>query len=78
MTERILLIKHGALGDIIQGFDAFESLRKSFPDAHIALLTTKPYEILLKYYFQCFGLFGCFGDNFKFFGKHKKGFKSEG
>ena len=48
MNERILLIKHGALGDIIQGFDAFESLRKSFPNAQITLLTTKPYEKLMK------------------------------
>ena len=48
MNERILLIKHGALGDIIQGFDAFESLRKGCPNAHISLLTTKPYEKLLK------------------------------
>ena len=48
MGERILLIKHGALGDIIQGFDAFESLRKGCPDAHISLLTTKPYEKLIK------------------------------
>ena len=48
MNERILLIKHGALGDIIQGFDAFDSLRKGRPDAHISLLTTKPYEKLMK------------------------------
>ena len=48
MNERILLIKHGALGDMIQGFDAFESLRKGCPDAHISLLTTKPYEKLMK------------------------------
>ena len=39
MTEQILVIKHGALGDIVQGFDAFESLRKSAPTAHITLLT---------------------------------------
>ena len=48
MNERILLIKHGALGDIIQGFDAFDSLRKGCPDAYISLLTTKPYEKLMK------------------------------
>ena len=48
MNERILLIKHGGLGDLIQGFDAFESLRKSYPDAHISLLTTKPYEKMMK------------------------------
>ena len=47
MSENILLIKHGALGDIIQGFDAFASLRSGFPTAHIALLTTRPYEKLM-------------------------------
>ena len=39
MTEQILVIKHGALGDIVQGFDAFESLRKHAADAQIAVLT---------------------------------------
>ena len=45
--QRLLVIKHGALGDIIQGFDAFASLRKGFPTAHIAVLTTRPYEKLM-------------------------------
>ncbi len=36
--KQILVIKHGALGDIIQAIDAFESLRLSFPDAHINLV----------------------------------------
>ena len=47
MSEKLLLIKHGALGDIIQGFDAFASMRKCYPDAHITLLTTQPYEKLM-------------------------------
>lgn len=38
-AKRILVIKHGALGDMIQGLDAFYSLRQGHPDAHIALLT---------------------------------------
>jgi len=42
-SERILVIKHGALGDIVQGFDAFASLRAGCPDAHIALVTTPPF-----------------------------------
>lgn len=37
---KILVIKHGALGDIVQGFDGFESLRAGHPDAHLAVLTT--------------------------------------
>lgn len=47
MAKKILLIKHGALGDIIQGFDAFASLRKGYPHAHITLLTTQPYQKLM-------------------------------
>ena len=30
--QHILVIKHGALGDIIQAIDAFESLRLSFQE----------------------------------------------
>ncbi|HBP59666.1 MAG TPA: ADP-heptose--LPS heptosyltransferase, partial [Alphaproteobacteria bacterium] len=45
MTQaRILVIKHGALGDLIQGFDAYAGLRAGHPDAHIALLTSPPYS----------------------------------
>jgi len=46
-NEKILVIKHGALGDIIQGFDAFASLRAHFPDAYIAVLTTPVFASLL-------------------------------
>ena len=41
--ENILVIKHGALGDIVQAMDAFASLRAGHPDAHLAVLTTKPF-----------------------------------
>ena len=45
MTQaRILVIKHGALGDLIQGFDAYAGLRAGHPDAHIAFLTSPPYS----------------------------------
>ena len=36
------MIKHGALGDMVQGLDAFASLRSNLPSAHIALLTSPP------------------------------------
>jgi ADP-heptose:LPS heptosyltransferase len=42
-SENILVIKHGALGDIVQAMDAFASLRAGHPDAHLAVLT---YETL--------------------------------
>ena len=36
--RRILVIKHGALGDAVQALDAFASLRAGNPLAHIALM----------------------------------------
>ena len=46
--QRLLVIKHGALGDIVQGLAAFASLRAGNPAAHIALLTTSPFVELAK------------------------------
>ena len=39
-TDKILVIKHGALGDIVQGLDAFASLRAGNPQARITLMTS--------------------------------------
>ena len=39
-TDHILVIKHGALGDIVQGLDAFASLRAGNPQARITLMTS--------------------------------------
>ena len=44
--EKILVIKHGALGDIVQGFDAFASLRAGNQTAHIALMTSSGFVSL--------------------------------
>jgi ADP-heptose:LPS heptosyltransferase len=41
--ENILVIKHGALGDIILAQSPFQAIRHHHPDARIVLLTTKPY-----------------------------------
>ena len=38
--QQVLVIKHGALGDVVQGFDAYASLRAGLPNAHIAVLTS--------------------------------------
>ena len=43
----ILVIMHGALGDIILATAAFAAIRTQYADAHITLLTTKPYAGLL-------------------------------
>ncbi len=41
--ERILVIKHGALGDIVLATGPFKAIRAHHPDAHIVLLTSAPY-----------------------------------
>jgi ADP-heptose:LPS heptosyltransferase len=45
--KNLLVIKHGALGDIIQGLDAFASLRAGNPDAHIAVMTSPAFAGLM-------------------------------
>ncbi len=48
MTRRILVIKHGALGDFVLALGAFAAIRAAHPGAaaRIALLTTAPFERL--------------------------------
>ena len=41
--EKILVIKLGALGDFIQSLGPMKAIRQHHPEAHIALLTTKPF-----------------------------------
>jgi ADP-heptose:LPS heptosyltransferase len=43
----ILVIKHGALGDIVLSFRAFAAIRRTHPHARITLLTTAPFEALM-------------------------------
>ncbi|MFO0109928.1 MAG: glycosyltransferase family 9 protein, partial [Alphaproteobacteria bacterium] len=45
--QNILIIKHGALGDIILATAAFAAIRAHYPRAKITLLTTRPYADLL-------------------------------
>ena len=46
--KRVLVIKHGALGDVVQGFDAYASLRTGLPDAHIAVLTSPAFAAFMQ------------------------------
>ncbi len=46
--ERILVIRHGALGDVVLSTGPFAAIRRHHPAAHITLLTTPPYAKLLK------------------------------
>ncbi|HZF77066.1 MAG TPA: glycosyltransferase family 9 protein [Acetobacteraceae bacterium] len=43
---RILVIKLGAFGDVVQSFPAFAAIRAHHRDAHITLLTTAPFVAL--------------------------------
>ena len=42
--QRILIIKHSALGDFILATAAFQAIRRHHPTASVTLLTTKPYR----------------------------------
>jgi len=44
---RLLVIKLGALGDVVQAFDAFAAIRAAHAGAHISLLTTPPFAAFL-------------------------------
>jgi len=46
--NKILVIKHSALGDIILATAPFAAIRQAHSQAHIVLLTTKPYAQLLE------------------------------
>lgn len=45
--KKILVIKHGALGDLINAMGAFASIRENHPQAHITLLTSPSYIHLM-------------------------------
>ncbi len=45
--RRVLVIKHGALGDIVLAFPAFSAIRAAEPEAEITLLTTAPFAALM-------------------------------
>lgn len=46
--RRILVIKLGALGDVVLAFGPFAAIRAHHPDAHITLLTTAPFAELAR------------------------------
>ncbi|MEQ8266840.1 MAG: glycosyltransferase family 9 protein [Parvibaculum sp.] len=46
-AKRILVIKHGAFGDVIQAEGALHDIRENHPDAHISVLTMPAYRALL-------------------------------
>lgn len=48
MAENILVIKHGALGDVVLAQGPFQAIRASHPNAKITLLTTASFQSFLK------------------------------
>ncbi len=50
MIQKILIIKHGALGDLILSTGAMNEIKKRWPTAHFTLLTTSPF---VKMMHQC-------------------------
>lgn len=48
VPDRILVIKLGALGDMVQALGPMAAIRAHHPDAHITALTTRAYEDLLR------------------------------
>ncbi len=46
-AQRILVIKLGALGDVVQATGPFAAIRAHHPDAHITLLTSSAYSEFL-------------------------------
>lgn len=46
MTDRVLVIKHGALGDFMMATGPFQAIRAHHPDSWIVLLTTPPFAEL--------------------------------
>lgn len=47
MAQRVLVIKHGAFGDIILATAALKAIRAHHPEAHITVMTTKLFVSLL-------------------------------
>lgn len=45
-AQRILVIKLGAFGDFLLALGPMQALRRFRPDAHITLLTTRPYRAM--------------------------------
>jgi ADP-heptose:LPS heptosyltransferase len=46
--QNILVVKHGALGDVVQALGPMAAIRRFHADAHIVLLTTAPYAPFLE------------------------------
>lgn len=48
MTEEILIIRHGALGDLVQSLGPIQAIRAHHPDARITLLTSPAFQVFME------------------------------
>lgn len=48
MSSNILIIKHGALGDLIQVTSSLKSIRHKYPESKITLLTDIKFKFFEK------------------------------
>ncbi len=48
MKQKVLVIKHGALGDMIFANGAFQAIKKHHKNDHVVLLTTSPYVSMME------------------------------
>ena len=46
--QNILIIKHGAFGDLIQSDGIFKSIKIRYPNANLILLTSSPFKKLMR------------------------------
>ena len=47
-ARNILIIKHGAFGDVMQSEGALRDIRENYPDARLTVLTTPPYAKIFR------------------------------
>ena len=47
--KKILIIKHGALGDLIQTTGVFKSIREAHQDDNVTLLVDKKFDFFIKH-----------------------------
>lgn len=48
MAEEILIIRHGALGDLVQSLGPIQAIRAHHPDARITLLTSPAFQVFME------------------------------
>jgi len=45
--SKIVIIKHGSLGDLIQAYESIKNIKEFYPNRKVFLLTSRPYSIFM-------------------------------